>query len=84
MQAANAFAAITLASINSTDPDHPTLHPAPYTGVTYPEIPQYESLGLTVGQQLAKAIAGTESVSQALQAGQSAASQYTPAQLAGG
>jgi polyol transport system substrate-binding protein len=83
-QAAKAFEAITLASINSTDPEHPTLHPVPYTGIPYPEIPQYEGLGLTVGQQIAKAIAGTESVSQALQAGQSAASQYTPAQLAGG
>jgi hypothetical protein len=39
---------------------------------------------LTVGQQIAGAIAGTESVNQALQAGQSAASQYTPAQLSGG
>ena len=84
MQAAKAFAPITLASINSTDPEHPTLNPVPYTGNFYVEIPQFESLGLTVAQQIANAIAGTESVSQALQAGQSAASQYTPAQLAGG
>jgi polyol transport system substrate-binding protein len=83
-QAAKAFAPITLASINSTDPEHPTLYPAPYTGITYVEIPQFESLGLTVGQQIADAISGTESVSQALQAGQSAASRYTPAQLSGG
>jgi sorbitol/mannitol transport system substrate-binding protein len=83
-QAAKAFAAITLASINSTDPEHPTLHPAPYTGITYVDIPQFESLGLTVARQIADAITGTESVSQALRAGQSAASQYTPAQLAGG
>jgi sorbitol/mannitol transport system substrate-binding protein len=83
-QAAKAFAAITLASINSTDPEHPTLNPVPYTGNFYVDIPQFESLGLTVAQQIADAIAGTESVSQALQAGQSAASQYTPAQLAGG
>ena len=47
-------------------------------------IPQFESLGLTVAQHIAGAIAGTESVSQALQAGQSAASQYTAAQLSGG
>jgi hypothetical protein len=39
---------------------------------------------LTVARHIADAIAGRESVSQALQAGQSAASQYTPAQLAGG
>ncbi len=83
-QAAKAFAAITLASIDSADPDHPTLNPVPYVGVQYVDIPQFETLGVTVGQQIAGAIAGTESVKQALQASQSAASQYTPAQLAGG
>ena len=82
-KAAAPFAAITLESINSVDPEHPTLHPVPYTGIQYVVIPQFESLGLTVAQQIAGAIAGTESVSQALQAGQSAASQYTAAQLSG-
>jgi sorbitol/mannitol transport system substrate-binding protein len=82
--AAKPFADITLQSINSTDPEHPTLNPVPYVGVQYVDVPQFESLGLTVGQQIAGAIAGTESVSQALQAGQSAASQYTAAQLSGG
>ena len=82
--AAKPFAAITLASIDSVDPEHPTVNPVPYTGIQYVDIPQFESLGLTVAQQIAGAIAGTESVSQALQAGQSAASQYTPAQLSGG
>jgi sorbitol/mannitol transport system substrate-binding protein len=81
---AKPFAAITLQSINSTDPEHPTLNPVPYVGIQYVDVPQFESLGLTVGQQIAGAIAGTESVNQALQAGQSAASQYTPAQLSGG
>jgi sorbitol/mannitol transport system substrate-binding protein len=82
--AAKAFAGITLASIDGTDPAHPTLNPVPYVGIQYVDIPQFESLGVTVGQQIAGAIAGTESVSQALQAGQSAASQYSPAQLSGG
>jgi hypothetical protein len=39
---------------------------------------------VTVGQQIAGAIAGTESVTQALQASQSAASAYTPAELSAG
>src|ERR1700722_17677631 len=82
--AAKAFAPITIASINSTDPDHPTVNPVPYVGVQYVDIPQFESLGVAVGQQIAGAIAGTESVSQALQASQAAASQYTPAQLSAG
>src|SRR5260370_20057071 len=75
-QAAKPFAAITLASIDSVDPEHPTLNPVPYVGIQYVDIPQFESLGLTVAQQIAGAIPGPESVSQALQAGQSAASAY--------
>jgi sorbitol/mannitol transport system substrate-binding protein len=83
LSAAKAFAPITIASIDSTDPDHPTVNPVPYVGIQYVDIPQFESLGVTVGQQIAGAIAGTETVSQALQASQSAASAYTPAELSG-
>jgi sorbitol/mannitol transport system substrate-binding protein len=82
-KAASAFANITLQSINGADPAHPTVNPVPYVGVQYVDIPQFAALGLTVGQQIAGAIAGTESVSQALQAAQSAASAYTPQQLSG-
>jgi sorbitol/mannitol transport system substrate-binding protein len=84
MSAAKAFAPITLASINSTDPLHPTLHPAPYVGVQYVDIPQFETLGLQVAQQIAGAIAGTESVTQALKTSQADESAYTPAQLSAG
>jgi sorbitol/mannitol transport system substrate-binding protein len=83
-QAAKPFAGITLASIDSVDPNHPTVNPVPYVGIQYVDIPQFESLGLQVAQQIAGAIAGTESVSQALSTAQSDASAYTPAQLAGG
>jgi len=83
-QAAKAFAGITLASIDSTDPLHPTLHPAPYIGISYVDISQFENLGVQVGQQIAGAIAGTETVSQALQNSQDDAATYTPQQLAGG
>ena len=84
LKAAKAFAPITLASINSTDPLHPTLHPAPYIGIQYVDIPQFESLGVQVAQQIAGAIAGTETVSQALKTSQADASQFTPQQLSGG
>jgi sorbitol/mannitol transport system substrate-binding protein len=83
-QKAKPYASITLASINSVDPLHPTLHPVPYVGIQYVDIPQFESLGVQVAQQIAGAIAGTESVSQALKTSQADAAQYTPAQLAGG
>ncbi|HTU74697.1 MAG TPA: sugar ABC transporter substrate-binding protein [Trebonia sp.] len=82
-KAASAFAGITLQSIDGTDPEHPTVGQVPYVGIQYVDIPQFETLGLTVGQQIAGAIAGTESVSQALQAAQSAASAYTPQELSG-
>jgi sorbitol/mannitol transport system substrate-binding protein len=82
--AAKAFANITLQSIDSTDPDHPTVNPVPYVGVQFVDIPQFEVLGVQVGQQIAGAIAGTESVKQALTTSQSDASQYSPAELAGG
>ncbi len=81
---AKAFAGITLASIDSTDPLHPTLNPVPYVGIQYVDIPQFESLGLQVAQQIAGAIAGTETVAQALKTSQADAAAYTPAQLAGG
>jgi sorbitol/mannitol transport system substrate-binding protein len=83
VSAAKAFAPITLASIDGTDPDHPTVNPVPYVGVQYVDIPQFEVLGVEVGQQIAGAIAGTESVSQALKTSQSDASAYTPAELSG-
>jgi len=83
-QAAAPFAAITLASIDSVDPLHPTVNPVPYVGIQYVDIPQFETLGLQVAQQIAGAIAGTESVSQALKTSQAAAAAYTPAQLSGG
>jgi sorbitol/mannitol transport system substrate-binding protein len=82
-KAASAFATITLQSIDGTDPEHPTVNQVPYVGIQYVDIPQFETLGLTVGQQIAGAIAGTESVSQALQAAQSAASAYSPQELSG-
>jgi sorbitol/mannitol transport system substrate-binding protein len=83
LAAAKPFAGITLASIDGTDPDHPTVGAVPYVGIQYVDIPQFETLGVEVGQQIAGAIAGTESVSQALSASQSDAASYTPAELAG-
>jgi sorbitol/mannitol transport system substrate-binding protein len=59
------------------------VNPVPYVGVQYVDIPQFENLGLEVGQQIAGAIAGTESVSTALQNSQGYASAYTPSELSG-
>jgi sorbitol/mannitol transport system substrate-binding protein len=67
-KAAGAFAPITLKSINGAAPAHPT-NPGvqvPYTGVQFLDEPWFIGLGTEVSQQISAAIAGTESVSQAL------------------
>jgi sorbitol/mannitol transport system substrate-binding protein len=69
-QAAAPFAAMTLASINSADPTHPTVKPVPYTGVQFVAIPEFQGLGTTVGQLFSAALAGQSSVDDALKQAQ--------------
>jgi sorbitol/mannitol transport system substrate-binding protein len=71
-KAAHAFAGITLASINAANADHPTdaSVAVPYTGVQFVDEPWFISLGTEVSDQISAAIAGTESVSQALETSQ--------------
>ncbi len=66
-QAAAPFAQVTLDSINTATPDHPTLNPVPYHGVQYVGIPQFESAGQQVSELMSGVIAGKFTVSQALQ-----------------
>jgi sorbitol/mannitol transport system substrate-binding protein len=66
------FAKLTLASINSADPNHPTVKPVPYVGVQYAAIPEFQGLGTAVGQQFSAALSGSMSVDAALAAAQSA------------
>jgi sorbitol/mannitol transport system substrate-binding protein len=72
-QTASAYAPLVLTSINNADIAHCCVNPVPYSGIQYVGIPQFEALGDQVSQQIQSAIAGTESVSQALQASQSLA-----------
>ena len=67
------FAAITLESIEAADPLHPTVDPVPYVGVQYVAIPEFQSLGTTVGQQFAAALAGQTTADQALKSAQQTA-----------
>jgi sorbitol/mannitol transport system substrate-binding protein len=73
--AAAPFAGLTLQAINASDPDHPTVQQVPYVGVQFVAIPEFQAIGNSVGQQFAGAVAGTESVDQALQAAQNIATQ---------
>src|SRR5437016_4921182 len=66
-QKAAPFAQVTLDSINTATPDHPTLDPVPYHGVQYVGIPQFESVGQSISELMSAVVAGKMTVSQALQ-----------------
>ena len=68
-QKAAPFAPVTLDSINTATPDHPTLNPVPYHGVQYVGIPQFESAGQQVSDLISAVVAKRLTVSQALQQG---------------
>ncbi|WP_082672437.1 ABC transporter substrate-binding protein [Luteimonas abyssi] len=67
------FAAPTLAAIENADTRNPAVDPVPYVGVQYASIPEFQSIGTTVGQQFSAAVAGSTSVDAALRNAQSAA-----------
>jgi sorbitol/mannitol transport system substrate-binding protein len=60
------FAQMTLDSINSADPTHPTVKPVPYTGVQFVAIPEFQGIATDVGQDFSAALAGSMTVDAAL------------------
>jgi sorbitol/mannitol transport system substrate-binding protein len=74
-KAAAAFADLTLKSIDQADVNNAGTQPRPYTGVQYVGIPEFQSLGTSVSQEISAAIAGRETVDQALAKGQKLADQ---------
>jgi len=64
------FAKLTLEMIQTADPDDATQDPVPYRGVQFVLIPEFQSFGTAVGQQMAAVIAGQTSVDEALAASQ--------------
>lgn len=71
-QAAAPFAAMTLASINSADPNNQTVKPVPYTGVQFVAIPEFAGIATNVGQLFSAALAGQMSADDALAQAQEA------------
>lgn len=67
------FADAELAAINTANPNDSTLPKSPYVGVQFAAIPEFQSIGMNVGQELSAALAGKKSVKDALAAGQKAA-----------
>jgi sorbitol/mannitol transport system substrate-binding protein len=61
-----AYGALTLQSINATNSAHPCLHPVPYTGIQFLDIPEFQDLGTNVSEQFSAVAAGSQSVASAL------------------
>ena len=72
IEAAN-FAEMTLRSINTADPNNPTVDPVPYVGVQFVAIPEFQGIATAIGQQFAAALAGQVTAEQALQNAQTLA-----------
>ncbi|NNK65997.1 MAG: sugar ABC transporter substrate-binding protein [Rhodobacteraceae bacterium] len=53
-------------AIFAADPADPTLLPVPYTGIQFVAIPEFQGIGNYVGQQVSAALAGQQSVEEAL------------------
>ncbi|WP_409567740.1 ABC transporter substrate-binding protein [Rugamonas sp. DEMB1] len=67
------FAAAEGKAIATSSPKHSTLQPSPYIGVQFAAIPEFQSIGLAAGQQIASALLGKQTVDQALDMAQQAA-----------
>jgi sorbitol/mannitol transport system substrate-binding protein len=67
------FAEAEQKAIFSANPTDSTLPKSPYVGVQFAAIPEFQAIGITVGQQMSAALAGKTSVDEALKASQAAA-----------
>ena len=67
------FAEAEKKAIDSANPNDSTLPKSPYVGVQYAAIPEFQSIGTIVGQQVTAALAGKATVDAALKTAQTAA-----------
>jgi sorbitol/mannitol transport system substrate-binding protein len=65
-QLAAPFALVALHAMQTADPVNPCLHRVPYQGVQFVGIPEFQTFGTVVGQDIAGALAGNTTVEQAL------------------
>ena len=72
-QEAATFDEAELKAILSANPNDSTLNPSPYVGVQFAAIPEFQAIGIAVGQQMTAALAGDVSVEEALANAQAAA-----------
>ena len=67
------FANAEKKAIDSANPNDSTLPKSPYVGVQFAAIPEFQAIGIAVGQQMSAALAGKSTVDQALKTAQTAA-----------
>jgi sorbitol/mannitol transport system substrate-binding protein len=67
------FADAEKKAIDSANPNDSTLPKSPYVGVQFAAIPEFQAIGVAVGQQMSSALSGKSTVDQALKASQVAA-----------
>lgn len=60
------FAQFVLRAIESADIANSTINPKPYLGIQVVEIPEFEAIGTQVGGEIAKMLAGKQSVKEGL------------------
>ncbi|WP_028310862.1 ABC transporter substrate-binding protein [Derxia gummosa] len=67
------FAEAEKKALDSANPNDATLPRSPYVGVQFAAIPEFQSIGIAVGQQMSAVLAGKTTVDAALAASQTAA-----------
>ncbi|MEE1621750.1 ABC transporter substrate-binding protein [Zafaria sp. Z1313] len=67
---AQAYAVPTLTAMGNATQENSMVHPVPYTGLQFVGIPEFQDLGTRVAQQISAAIAGRQSVDDALRQAQ--------------
>lgn len=69
-EVSEAYADETLAAMNAATQENTMVSPVPYPGIQFVGIPEFQDLGTRVGQQMSAAIAGQQSVADALEQSQ--------------
>jgi sorbitol/mannitol transport system substrate-binding protein len=72
-QKAAPFAQQTLKAMETADPTNPCIKKVPYTGITFVGIPEFQSLGTVIGQNISGLVSGKASIDQVLKSNQSQA-----------
>ncbi|SKC59376.1 ABC transporter substrate-binding protein [Krasilnikoviella flava] len=69
-EVSEAYADATLTAMGEATQEKTMVAPAPYPGIQFVGIPEFQDLGTRVGQQMSAAIAGQKSVAEALEQSQ--------------